>query len=46
MMNLFPGTSFLSDLETFPTTLKQGPSGNRAAIYARRLFTEHLEVAA
>jgi len=44
VMNLVPGISFLSDLQTFPTTLKQGPSGHRAAVYAKRLFTEHLEM--
>jgi len=45
ILNLFPGTSFLSDIQTDVKTLKQGPSGNRAKVYAMRLFTERVEVA-
>ena len=44
IQNLFPGTSFLSDIETEVTALKQGPSGDRAKLYAMRLFTEEVDV--
>ncbi len=44
IQNLFPGTSFLSDIETEAKALTQGPSGDRAKVYAMRLFTERTEV--
>jgi KAP family P-loop domain len=44
ILNLFVGTSFLSNVETYPKELKQGPSGDRAELYAKRLLTEQLEV--
>jgi hypothetical protein len=44
IQHLFPGTSFLSELQVIPTVLKQGPSGDRAKTYALRLFTERVEV--
>src|SRR5207302_1332897 len=40
IQNLFVGTGFLSKVQTYPSALKQGPSGDRADLYAKRLLTE------